>query len=78
MDAEKPVQVVIIPPVKFIGGPTSQLRTVSTQGSWDPEISVAMITAVRIPVEEALADIGMKNRNVVIHMECAGEASWAR
>ena len=50
MDAEKPVQVVVIPPVKFIDGPTRQLRTVSIQGSWDPERSVPIITAVRIPV----------------------------
>ena len=29
-------------------------------------------------MEEALADIVMKTRNVVIHMECAGEASWVK
>ena len=27
-------------------------------------------------MEEALADIDMKTRNVVIHMECDGEAYW--
>ena len=67
-NAYKPVQVIIIPHVRFIGGTKSQGRTGSIQGSWDPKISVAVITTVGIPVEEDLADIGMKTRNVVIHM----------
>ena len=29
-------------------------------------------------MEEDLDDIGMKTRNVVIHMECDGEASWVK
>ena len=33
-------------------------------------------TTVDVPVEESLADIGMKVINVVIHMECGGELSW--
>ena len=78
MDADKPVPVVILPPVRFIGGPTRQGRTGSIHVSSDPEISVAVITTVGIPVEEALADIGMKTRNVVIHMECDVEASWVK
>ena len=78
MDADKPVPVVILPPLVFIGVPTRHRRTGSIQGSWDPEISVAVITTVGIPVEEDLSDIGMKTINVVIHMECYGEASWVK
>ena len=37
-----------------------------------------MITRVGIPVEEDLADIIMKTRNVVINMECDGGASWVK
>ena len=36
------------------------------------------ITTVGVAVEEALADIGIKARNVVIHMECDGKAYWVR
>ena len=78
MDVDKPVPVVILPPVRFIGAHTRQVITGSIQVSWDAEISVAVITTVGIIAEEALADIGMKTRNVVIHMECDGEASWLK
>ena len=37
-DADKPVPVVNLPPVRFIGGPTSQGRKGSIYGCWDPEI----------------------------------------
>ena len=37
MGTDKPVTVVIIPPVRFIGGPQIQGRTESIQVSWDPE-----------------------------------------
>ena len=78
MVSDKSVPVVIIPPVRFISGFKRQGRTGSIQGYWYPEISVAVITTVGITVEEALADIGMKTRNLVIHMECDGEASWVK
>ena len=68
MGADKPVPVVILPPVRFIGGPTRQGRTGSIHVYWDPERSVSVITTVGIPVEEDLDDIGMKTRNLVIHM----------
>ena len=29
-------------------------------------------------MEEGLADIGMKTKNVVIHMDCYGEAYWVK
>ena len=29
-----------------------------------------------VPVEEALGDVVMKSRNLVIHMECAGKSLW--
>ena len=37
-----------------------------------------MITTVGIPLEDALADTGMKTINVVIDMECDGESSWVK
>ena len=74
MDTDKPVPVVILPPVRFIAGPRSQGITGIIQGYWDPEISVAIITTVGIPVKEALADIVMKTRNVVIHMKYDSKA----
>ena len=39
---------------------------------------MAVISMVGIPVEGALADIGMKTINVVIHMNYDGEASWVK
>ena len=78
MGAVKPIPLVILPPVSLIGVPTRHGRTGSIQVSWDPEISVAVITTVGIPVGEDLADIGMKTRNVVINMECDVEASWVK
>ena len=76
MGPYKPVPVIILPPVTFIGGPTMHGRTVRIQVSWDPEISKSVITTIGIPVEEALTCIGMKTRNAVIHMESDGESSW--
>ena len=35
---------------------------------------MAAITTVGVPAEEDLANIGIKARKVVIHMECDGEA----
>ena len=75
MGADKPVSVVILPPVRFIGGPTSKLITGIIKGSWDLERSLYVINMVGIPVEESLAYIVMKTINVVIHMVCDGEAS---
>ena len=57
---------------------TRQRRTGSIQGAWYPERLVAVISTVAVPVEEALADIVMKYRDVVIHMECDGQSSWIR
>ena len=37
-----------------------------------------MITTVGVTIEEALADIGSRAINVVINMECDGEAYWVR
>ena len=78
MDSDKTVPVVNITPVRFIGKFTRQGRAGSTQGAWDPEILVAVITTVGVPVEEDLDDIGMKATHVVIHMDCDGEASWVK
>ena len=76
MDADKPVSVVNCQPVRFIGVSTSQVRTGSRKGSRDPEISIAVITTVGVPVEKHLADIIIKSVNVVINMKCNGMASW--
>ena len=35
-----------------------------------------MITTAGVPVDEALDDIGMKSRRVVVHLECDGKESW--
>ena len=45
--------------MKFASGNTNQVITGNIQGVWDPDISVAVITAVGIPVEEVLLCIGM-------------------
>ena len=78
MDADKPITVLNIPPLRFIGGTTRQVRTGNIQGAWYPEKSVSVITTVGVPVKEALDDIGMRYRNVVIHMDCDGKASLER
>ena len=36
MDADKPVSVAILPPLRFIGAPQRQVRTVIIKGSWNP------------------------------------------
>ena len=51
MDANSPVPLVNLPHVRFIGGPSNQGRTFNIQGVWDPDISVAVVTAVVVPVE---------------------------
>ena len=51
-DADKPVPVVNIPPVRFIGSTQRQARTGSIQVSWDPEILLAVITTVGVPVDD--------------------------
>ena len=50
MEADKPVPVVNITPVRFIGGPSKKLLTVNIQGAWDPDRSVAAVTPVGVPV----------------------------
>ena len=78
IDTDKPAPVVNILPVRFIGVLTSQGIKISIKGAWDPERSVAVINTVEVPVEEALDDIGMRSRNVVVHMVCDGKASLER
>ena len=53
-DTDKPVPVVNIPPARFIGGPSNQERTGKIQGSWYPDISLTVVIAVGVLVEEAL------------------------
>ena len=74
-EANKTVTVVNIPQVMFIGGNTKQGRTGNIQRDWHPERLVAVINTMGVLVEEALADIVMKDRKVVINMECDGIVS---
>ena len=78
MYADKPIQVANLPPVRFIGGAPKKGMKGNIKGSWDPEILVAVITTVGIPMEDSLADIGIKSRNMMIRLECAGKAYWVR
>ena len=57
LDAYRPILVGNIPPLKFVGGPTKQVRSVNIQGSWDLDTSIAVVTAAGVPLEEALSDI---------------------
>ena len=43
----------------FVGGYKNKVRTGNIQVSWYSEISVYVVTAVGVPVDEALVDIGM-------------------
>ena len=70
MDADKPFPLVNIPPVGFIGVPKNKGGTCNIQGYWDPEILVYVITTEGVPVEEALADIGMNYIVVMIRLDC--------
>ena len=76
MDADKSVPVVNLLPVRFIDVPTRQGRTDGIQGDWDPEILVYVITTEGVPVEEALADIGMNSIVVMIRLDCNEKSYW--
>ena len=73
MDAYKPVPVVNIPPMSFIGVPSKQGITGNIHGVWDPDRSVAVVTSVVVPVEESLPGIGVNSRRAVVNLECDGE-----
>ena len=70
MYVDKPVPVENFPPVRLIGVPSNQGITCYIQGAWDLDISAALVIAVGVTVEEALAGIGMNSRREVIHLEC--------
>ena len=57
IDADKPVPVVNISPVRVVGGPTRHGITGIIQGDWYPERSVSVITMVGVPVDEDFDDI---------------------
>ena len=44
--------------------------------AWDLDRSVAVVTAVGVPVDEALEDIGRNARREVIHLKCDYEEDW--
>ena len=70
MDAYKRVPVVNLPPVSFIDGPSKHGRTRNIQEGCDPDISVAVVTVVVVPVWESLSEIGINARIAVIRLEC--------
>ena len=68
MDIYKPIPVGSFPPLRSFGGHKNQGITGNIQVKRNPDISVAVVKAVGIPVEEALADIGMNTKKAVIHL----------
>ena len=66
LDANKPISVVNIPPLKFSGVPTRQVIKGNIQGARDTDRSVAVVTEVGTPVEEAFLGITMNSRRAVI------------
>ena len=54
MNAETPIPVGNIPPLNFLGGPKNHGNSGNTNTSWEPEILVAVVTEVGVPVEKYL------------------------
>ena len=69
MDIEKPITVVNIPSLGFVGDPKNQGRTCIMNVFWEPQLMVVVVIIVGIPVEEALVDIFMNSRNLVVNLE---------
>ena len=78
MDTNKTVPVINIPPVRFIGSPTKQVIKGNIKEAWYTEIFLAVTTTVGVPVGEALTDVGMNSRKVLMHMECGRKGSWVK
>ena len=66
IDAYEPILIVNLPPVIFIVIPKKQVITDNIQRAWYPNRSVAVVTYVGVPVEEALSEIVMNTRRAVI------------
>ena len=62
--------------MSFIGGTSNKGRTGNIQGEWNQDRLVSVVTAVGVPVEEALSDIVMNARREVTHLECDFEEDW--
>ena len=78
IDVDKPVPVVNLPPVRFIGGPTKQGITGNIRGDLYPYISVVVVADMCLLVKEALSDIGMDSCIVMIHLEFDCEEEWIK
>ena len=78
LDADEPILVGNIQLLHFTGGPTNKRRTGNIWGDWGPDRSVAVVTAVGVPVEELLSDIVMNARIAVINLECDCEEAWIK
>ena len=58
-----------LPPLIFTGDPINQGITGNIKGDLDQDILVAVVSAVVVPVEESLLDIGIVARIVAINLE---------
>ena len=51
MDSYKPIIVLEILPLRFVGGHTNHLIKGNIQGEWDPKISISVVPVRYVPVE---------------------------
>ena len=78
MYAENPITWGLLPPLRFLGGPTNKGMTGNMHESWYINRLVVVATEVGVSVEEALEDIRMNNRKETINLECDCEAIWTK
>ena len=69
-DKIREVQVcVALPPLCFVGPIDQRHGCTKMATKWDPQCSLAVVTALGMPTEEALALAGMDPRGVVIALK---------
>ena len=51
MDEDKPILVVNLPPVRFLGGPAKKGIPGNMKGAWDPLKMVAVVTTMGVLVK---------------------------
>ena len=73
---DKPILVVNLQPLKFVGGTVNQGRTGKIKGYWDPDISVAVVIVVGVRVADFLYGIIMNARIAVICLKFNCEEDW--
>ena len=52
------------------------MQAIPGDNAWDLDRSLAVVTAVGVPVDEALEDIVRNARREVINLECDCEEDW--